>query len=310
MAYRWKAQSGMTEYDFASAAIATYEASRNTDPGIANVASGTSYKIYNEDLTGTMGSVPSITLGPDAYASTITASGATFTLTKVPTGTNTVKIGYRPLAFRNTDALTLSSTISSPVVGSTVSITGLTEGATYQIVPLGYDSSSYISQPGGVFNIVPSNGYEHARDIAENVKTILSDNMPEELLTIGTREGLTLETVKQFISTVAGVDINYPLVAVIPMESSCEKIGNRKIWVYRLRVEIILMDRGGDARNLEKNIEYYIEAAENVIDQNDTAGATVWEIEVTDKQYPDVTSDYFGHIMQSGILMFTAEQTN
>lgn len=253
---------------------------------------------------------PSLTEGPDAYASTITATGATFTLTKVPSGTTSVKIGYRDLSFRNTDALTFSSTISSPVIGSTVSITGLTEGNTYQIAPIGYDTNGYQSEPGGVFNIIASDGYEYARDIAENIKTIISDNMVAELNNIEIRESVTLEDVKTFTSTVAGVEINYPIVAVIPESATAEKIGKRKIWQYQIRVEVLLIDRGGDARNLEKNIEYYMEAVENIIDQNDTAGATLWEVEVADKQYPDLVSDGMGVIMQKGILVLRIDQTN
>ena len=52
MTYRWKAQSGLTTFDFTADAIATYEASRNTDPGEANVLGATAYLIQNVSKEG------------------------------------------------------------------------------------------------------------------------------------------------------------------------------------------------------------------------------------------------------------------
>lgn len=249
--------------------------------------------------------------GPDAYASTINASNITFTLTRVPVDISTVKIGYRLLKYRNASNLSYSSSISSPAIGSTVTISSLTEGETYQIIPMGYDADGCCSEPGGVFNVIPSSGYEHARDIADAIKTILESSMNNEVDNIETREGVTLDAIQTFTSTVVGVEFNFPTVAVIPMDTPLvDKIGNRKIWQYNMRVEIATHDRGGDSQDLEKNIEYYMEAAETVLDQNDTAGETVWEVEVIDKQYPDVTIGNMGEVFQRGILILRVDQTN
>ncbi len=78
--YRWKAQSGMTSYDFAAAAIATYEASRNTDPGVENVEDGVTYKIHNVALEGTLEAPTAPTLAAvddlDGDSATCTVSGS------------------------------------------------------------------------------------------------------------------------------------------------------------------------------------------------------------------------------------------
>ena len=53
MTKRWKAYEDMAVKRFTEDALGALEPSRNTDPGIANVKDGTSYKIYNESLEGT-----------------------------------------------------------------------------------------------------------------------------------------------------------------------------------------------------------------------------------------------------------------
>lgn len=81
--YRWKAQGDMTEYRFTAQGIATFEGSRNTDPGVANVGDGVIYKVKNVDLEGTL-EVKDLTFAEEATRNT--DPGAAFVLREADGG--------------------------------------------------------------------------------------------------------------------------------------------------------------------------------------------------------------------------------
>ena len=317
MAYRWKAQSGMTSYDFASAAIYTYESSRNTDPGIANVKSGTSYKIKNSSLTGTYAPTGAASGIGSVKVSSMTATTVTLEVDGTDTNFSSMKVGYRTLKRHNPSVLSYSTAISSPAIGDTVTISSLTENNVYEMVAIGYESGGSASEPGSIIIVRPGDGSTHIRQICASVKDYLTGDtlatglLNSEIDTIEARAGVTLEAVKVITDTTLGVETEYPAVEVAPVESADqEKIGNRKFWTYYIDIVVHLRSRSGDARTLEQNIEYYMEAIENCMDEDDTIGSTVYEAEIERKTFPPSVGDEFGILYTRAILTLKVEQTN
>lgn len=278
--------------------------------------------IGNPTSVGTRGWFTDISVragwtGPDIMVSALTQNSVTFTITKVPATTTSIKIGYRVLKYRNTDALTYSAEKSNPVVGDTIQITGLTEDTPYEIFPFAYDSTGYQSEPGGILRVIPSRGYTHMRDICESLKnlfvgsSIASGPLNVELAELGTRDGKSYLPYMTITDAKLGAETEWPYCAIIAQESPVvEKWGNRKQWQYIIQIEVGIISADGDPQELQRWIEAYLESVETLIDENDTIGSTVWEAEVKSKVYSQILELDGGVLARQGLLTIIVDQTN
>ncbi len=253
--------------------------------------------------------------GVDFAVTAITASSVTLKLTKVPTTAISAKIGYRSLAVANCSALTYSTV--SAVVNSTVTISGLTADQPYQFFGFGYTTRGVQSEPATVLVAIPTRGRTHAHDICQVVKDLLTGSaiatglLNTELATINARESLSLAAFVTIEDVEPGNTANWPYCAVIAQEApGMQKIGNRKIWQYIINIEVGCLSSDGDPRKLQRDIEMYMEAVENAIDQYDTLGGNVWEAEIDGKQFSPLLQTETGILLRKGTLILRVDQTN
>ena len=261
---------------------------------------------------GFIGSTASVTdiAGLDFVVNNLTSTTAELKITSIPTGTATAKIGYRILKFNNSDDFVFTNEFT-PAIGDIITITNLTEEEIYQMAGFSYDSEGSRSEPGVIQNVRPSAGYTHAREIAEAIKDILESSYNTEIATIALRDNEPYDTIELITDAQVGRSVLYPYISIYAQDTALiSKYGTRKQWEYIFVIEVVQRSKTGDSRQLERDIIAYMEAAENVIDDNEVIGGTVWEAVVEGKSYSKVLQDQVGHLVQMGELLIRVRQTN
>jgi len=132
-----------------------------------------------------------------------------------------------------------------------------------------------------------------------------------EIDSLSMRDGRSYSNVLIISDAQIGKTISWPYIAIYPQETSLvNKWGRRKQWQYQVVVEIAHRCKDGDSRQLERDMEIYLEAIENVIDDNETLSGEVWEATVSNKRYSTVVEMDRGLLAQTAQLIIEVDQTN
>ena len=163
--------------------------------------------------------------------SAITASSITLALTGVGSQITTAKAAYREFDRYNPDAFTFTSAISSPVVGNTISITGLTENKTYEVTTFGFDDDGFISEPGNIMRIIATTITLAMRDMCRNIKNVFVTDYNNELDDVRLSRSMTATNLpdvasNSFFDVAKTVTNQWPYITVAAQETeSTEKVG-------------------------------------------------------------------------------------
>jgi hypothetical protein len=234
-------------------------------------------------------------------------------ITKVGAGAAGVMVGYRERKTKNGLPLTLTA-VYPPILGTEIEITGLTAGKVYEVIPYSVDGAGKWNQPGPVLLVVCQVNNESARDIAEAMQALFRTEFNAQIDAVAARKGdgpythfedKAIEDVDQEVRP------DSPLMRIVGTEAIKDKVGDRNIWEYTFLVDISVTSENLESDVLQRRVENYMEAAEAVLDQNDTIGDTVWEAEVTQITYPPLEGEgEDDQLTQAGVLHVRVHQTN